>query len=393
MADIKERAKALNGEIVRWRRQVHQNPELGLHTSMTETFVVERLSAMGIDEIRAGVGGHGVAALVRGKKPGKVLGMRADMDALPVKEETGLPFASTVEGRMHACGHDAHVAILLGTAKILAESRDDLAGAVKLIFQPSEEDSEGALAMIRDGVLEDPPLDAIIGLHTGNLWGGLRSGMVGYRHGALMAAADWFTVTFEGRGGHGATPHLTVDPIAMACQAFSAIQAVVSREKSPLAPAVVTVGRIEAGSAPNIIGSTCTMEGTIRSLDPGTRSLLGERVKAVCEGVAQGMRGRADVRLTRGAPALINDQGVTDKLREAAADIVGEGSVAAIAEPTMGGEDMAFFLEKVPGSFFFLPSIPGEGVVHPHHHSKFDLDESVSWIGSAVMAHFALTWQ
>ena len=393
MADIKERAKVLNDQIVQWRRHLHQNPEIGLDTPKTEAFIVERLREMGIDEIRTGVGGHGVAALLRGSRPGKVLGMRADMDALPVKEETGLPFASTTEGRMHACGHDAHVAILLGTAKLLAENRGDLAGAVKLIFQPSEEDSRGALAMIRDGVLEDPPLDALIGLHTGNLWKGPRSGMVGYRYGALMAAADWFTVTFEGKGGHGATPHLAVDPIAMACQAFSAIQTIVSRETNPLAPAVITVGRIDGGSAPNIIGPCCTLKGTIRSLDPETRSLLGERIKTVCEGMAHGMRGRAEVTLTRGAPALINDRKITDGIIEAAAAIVGEDAVAEIAEPTMGGEDMAFFLEKVPGSFFFLPSMPGEGEVYPHHHPKFDLDEGVFWIGSAVMANFALTWQ
>jgi amidohydrolase len=393
MAAIKEKAKALNDQIIQWRRHVHQNPEIGLDTPKTEAFVVERLKEMGVEEIHSGVGGHGVAALIRGRKPGKVLGMRADIDALPVKEETGLPFASMTEGRMHACGHDAHAAIMLGAAKLLTENRDDLAGAVKLIFQPSEEDSRGALAMIRDGVLENPPLDAIIGLHTGNLWKGPRSGMVGYRYGALMAAADWFTVTFEGKGGHGATPHLTVDPIAMSCQAFSALQTIVSRETSPLAPAVVTVGSIDGGSAPNIIGPRCTMKGTIRSLDPETRSLLGERIRAVCGSIAQGMRGHAEVLLNLGAPALINDRKITDGIIEAAAAIVGEEAVAEIAEPTMGGEDMAFFLERVPGSFFFLPSIPGEGEVYPHHHPKFDLDEEVFWIGSAVMANFALTWQ
>ncbi len=392
MTDIKTRARALNGQIVEWRRYFHQNPETGFDTPLTEAFIAERLQEIGADEIRTGVGKHGVTALIRGQKQGKVLGMRADIDALPVREDTGLPFAAQND-RMHACGHDAHAAILLGTAKILAENREEMSGTVKLIFQPSEETSEGAPAMIRDGVMEDPAMDAIIGLHTGNLWKGLSTGMVGYRYGVLMAATDWFTVTFEGKGGHGATPHLTADPIAMACQAYMAIQTIVSREASPLASAVITVGKINGGTAPNVIGPTCTISGTIRSLDPETRAMLSERLKDVCEGIARSMRGRADVQLSFGTPALVNDREITDRLREAAVSIVGEEAVKEIAEPTMGGEDMAFFMEKVPGCFFFLPSMPGGGESFPHHHPKFDLDEDVLWIGAAVMANFAMTWQ
>jgi len=393
MIDVKKRAQALNPQIVEWRREIHRNPEIGFDTPVTENFIVDRLREMGLEDIRKGVGGHGVTALIKGGKSGKVLGIRADIDALPVKEENDLSYASLNEGSMHACGHDAHVAIMLGTARILSENRKDLPGTVKLIFQPSEENAEGALAMIRDGVLENPPMDCIIGLHTGSLWKGLSSGMVGYRYGVLMAAADWFTITFEGKGGHGATPHLTVDPVAMACQAFSAIQMIVSRETSPLSSAIITVGKINGGTAPNVIAPTCTISGIIRSLDPETRAMLSKRIKAICENIAKGMRGRADVQLSFGTPPLINDRGTTDKLKKAAVEIMGEGSVAEVPEPTMAGEDMAFFLEKIPGTFFFLPSLFGEGKDHPHHHPKFDLDEEVFWIGSAVMAHFALTWQ
>ncbi len=392
MTNLKEKALALNGRIVEWRRHIHHNPEIGLQTPETASFIVDRLREMGIEEIQTGVGGNGVTALIRGKKPGKVLGIRADMDALNMKEETGLPFASGND-YMHACGHDAHVAMLLGAAQILVENLDELKGSVKLIFQPSEETAEGAPAMIEDGVLEDPPLDGIIGLHTGNLWKGLKSGMVGYRSGAFMAANDWFSVTFEGKGGHGATPHLTVDPVTMACQAVSAIQVIVSRETRPFDPAVVTIGEIHGGTAPNIIAPACVIKGTLRTLSPETRKQVRERVRAICEGVASGLRGRAEVRFTLGPPPVINDRKMTEKLRQAAVDILGEDAVAEVAEPTMGSEDMAFFLEKVPGTFFFHPSSFDDGTDHPHHHPKFDVNEKVLWIGTAVFADFALSWQ
>ncbi len=392
MSDFKEKAKALNPELVEWRRHIHQNPEVGFETAGTEAFIVKHLREMNIEEIRQGVAGHGVTALIKGDLPGKVLGIRADIDALNMKEDTGLPFASKND-YMHACGHDAHVAMLLGAARILSESRSSLKGSVKLIFQPSEETGDGAPAMIRDGVLENPQLDAIIGLHTGNLWKGCRSGQIGYRFGAFMAGADWFKITFEGKGGHGATPHLAVDPITMVCQAVSAIQMIVSREVSPLSSAIVTVGQINGGTAPNIIAPSCVISGTLRSLDPETRALLRERVKTICEDVAHAMRGKAVVEFTYGPPPLINDRVMTEKLRQAAVGLLGKDCVMEVPEPTMGGEDMAFFLEKVPGTFFFHPSGFGEGKDYPHHHPRFDVNEDVLWVGSAVMSHFALTWQ
>jgi len=392
MTDVKKRAQELNSRITEWRRYLHQHPEIGLDTPGTEAFIVERLKEMGADDIRSGVGGHGVVALIKGQKPGKVLGIRADMDALDMKEKPGKPYAST-NNYMHACGHDAHVAMLLGAAQILVENRENLKGTVKLIFQPGEEGSMGAQAMIDDGALENPPLDGIIGLHTGNLWKGLTPGMVGYRFGALMASSDWFTVTFEGKGGHGATPHLTVDPIVMASQAISALQLIASREVSPFDSAVVTVGKIEGGTAPNIIAPTCTIRGTFRSLDPETRKMLARRISEICENIARGLRGRADMSIDYGTPPLVNDHEMTEKLKKAAAEVLGEDNVAEVPEPTMGGEDMALFLERVPGTFFFHPSAFGEGKDFPHHHPEFDIDESVLWVGTAVMAHFALTWQ
>ena len=392
MQDTTKQARAMNDQIVQWRRALHQIPELGFETPRTEQFILERLSTFGVDEIRHGNGKRGIVALIKGGKPGKVLGIRADYDALNMTEDTGLTFAST-NGNMHACGHDAHAAILLATTKILAENKKDLQGTVKLLFQPSEENGKGAPAMIEDGVLDAPALDGIIGLHTGNLWKGVTAGEAGYRFGAIMAAADWFTVTFNGKGGHGATPHLTVDPVTMACQAVSAMQLIVSRETSPLESGVVTVGTIQGGTMPNIIAPSCTIAGTLRSLSPETRKKLGERVREICEGTAKTLGGTADVSFTYGPPPLINDKAMTEKLKAAMEDVLGADKVREVAEPTMGGEDMAFFQERVPGSFFFLPATFGDGRDYPHHHPKFDLNEEVFWIGAAVMAHFALTWQ
>lgn len=392
MIDVKQEAQKMNDQIVRWRRILHATPELGFDTPATEKFILDELEKIGVDAIRSGDGKRGIVALIKGGKPGKTLGIRADYDALNLTEDTGLPFAAT-NGNMHACGHDGHASMLLGTAKLLTECRDELSGTVKLIFQPSEENGKGAPAMIEDGVLENPAIDSIIGLHAGNLWKGFKPGEAGYRFGAFMAAADWFTVTFEGKGGHGATPHLTVDPVAMACQAVSMLQMIVSRETSPLDSAVVTVGAIQGGTMPNIIAPNCTISGTIRSLSPETRASTRERIRQICENTARALRGTASVSFTYGPPPLINDKEMTEKMKTVMEEIVGENMTHEVEEPTMGGEDMAFFQEKVPGSFFFLPANFGDERDYPHHHPKFDLNEDVFWIGPAIMVRFALSWQ
>ena len=393
MANVKEEALKMNAQLVEWRRRLHAHPELGFETAGTAAFIEERLKEMGVTEIRTGIAKNGVAAVIRGGLPGKVLGMRADIDALPVREETGLPYASTVDGRMHACGHDAHTAMLLGAAKILMAHRDALKGAVKLIFQPSEETAAGALAMIEDGVMENPKVDAFIGLHTGNFWTGVNAGEIGYSNGPLMAAADIFTITITGKGGHGATPHRTIDPIAIGCQIYTTLQTIVSREISPLAPAVLTIGVFQSGSAGNIIPSDCVMKGTLRALSEETRKELQDRIRAISEDVAHAMRGRAAVEFHYGPPATVNAPEMTAKLLRAAGAVVGPDHVREVDEPTMGGEDMAFFLEKAPGVFFFHPSTFGGGRDYPHHHSKFNVNEDVLWTGTGTMAQFALTWQ
>ena len=392
-SNIRDEARALNGRLVAWRRRLHEHPELGFDTQGTVAFIAGQLSSMGAAEIRTGVGRGGLTALIQGERPGGVLGLRADMDALPITEETGLSFASTEEGRMHACGHDAHTAMLLGASELLLRHRAELKGAVKLIFQPAEEIGAGAVAMIRDGALEEPKVDAVAGLHTGNFWTGAEAGEIGYSSGALMASADTFTLTITGTGGHGAQPDRAVDPIAVACQIYTAMQTIVSREVPPAQAAVVTVGTIQAGSAANIIPPGCTMQGTIRALSPKTRKDIQDRVRAIAKGVAEAMRASASVKFTYGPPPVMCDPGMTARLLRAAGEVVGPEHVKPVDAPTMVAEDMAFFMEKVPGVFFWHPSTLGEGRDFPHHHPRFTVNEEVLWTGAGTLAELALTWQ
>ena len=393
MNSILEEAKKLGPEITGWRRHLHGIPELGLETPKTSAYIVEELKKMGVKEIREKVGGWGVTALVKGDLPGKVLAVRADCDALPIQEETGLPFAAT-NGLMHACGHDGHVAMALGAAKLLLAHKKELAGTVKFIFQPAEENVQGAKAMLDDGALKNPQVDALIGLHTGCLWKEIGPGEIGVRYGSLMAAVDRFQITFRGKGGHGATPHLAVDPVTMASTAVLELQTILSRELSPLDPAVLTIGRIAGGRAFNIIADECVLEGTVRTLKPETRAFVEERIRAISERVAEGMRGKATVEYDAGPPALINDVDFTRAFQTFAATVAGADNVKEISEPTMGGEDVAYFLEKVPGTFFVHGGCnPEKGQTWPHHNSKFDLDEETFPLGSALFAGFALTWQ
>ena len=285
------------------------------------------------------------------------------------------------------------MAVLLGTAELLVQCRDELKGSVKLIFQPSEENGFGAIAMIKEGVLEAPKVDAIIGLHTGNLWKGVVAGEIGYRFGSMMAATDWVTVTFNGKGGHGATPHFTVDPISIACQVQTLLQTIVSREVSPTDSAVLSICMIQGGTANNIIAPNCVMRGTLRSLTLESRKHIQDRFTQICEGVAHAMRGSATVEIVGAHPPLINNREITEKLRTGAAAILGGDQVHEIHEPSMGGEDMAAFLEKVPGTFFYLPTTYGDERDFPHHHPKFNLNEDVLWIGAATFVQFPLTWQ
>jgi len=392
---VREAAKAIESRIVGWRREIHRHPELQLETVRTSALVSSALREMGI-EVREGVGGHGVVGLLRGEASRgpsggavRTIALRADMDALPVKEETGLPYASEIPGLMHACGHDGHVAMLLGAAQVLSDMRNEIRGNVKFIFQPGEEGAGGARLMIEDGCLEDPRPDAIIGAHLGSLWN-VGNGQAGFRSGPLMAASDRFEVFVQGMGGHGAAPHASVDPVVVASHMVMALQTIVSREVNPTEPAVVTVGAIQAGTANNIIPDTCLMKGTVRYMKRDLGPFIKRRITEIAESVASGMRAKAKVDYHFGYPPLVNDEDITNRVRASAAKVVGAGNVVP-AGTTMGAEDMSYYLERIPGTFFAIGSgNEAKGIVYPNHHPKFDLDEDVLYLGSAIFAQACL---
>jgi amidohydrolase len=396
---FKKRALEIAGDITAWRRELHRIPETGIHTPNTQAFICAELDKMGIP-YRKDVGGDGctgVVALIEGKQPGsgKVFAVRADCDGLPIVEETGLPFSSTNEN-MHACGHDAHSAIALGTAKIIKENADKLEGRVKILFQPGEEGNPvgpgGAKRMLDDGALENPRPDVIAGLHVGKLGSSLALGAFGFRRESLMACMDRFEIVVKGVGSHGSAPQNSVDPIMIAAQIISAIQTIVSREFSPLVPVVISFGSIHAGSAFNIIPSECKLSGTIRALKNDIRKTLAQRIGEIAKSVAEGMRGSVEYDFNWDGPApVVNNPGVAADF-EKVAETLFPGEVVEMEEPNMGGEDMAFFLDTVPGVFFFFNTCDAEKHKYYHHNSKFDIDDTILWKGSAVMSAMAFQW-
>jgi amidohydrolase len=369
-AQVMEKIKVFRPKLVEMRRHLHQHPELGFQEVNSAKYIAEHLSRLGI-EFKAGIAGTGIAGLIKGKRPGKTIALRADMDALPISEQTGQPYASRNEGVMHACGHDGHMACLLGAATILSQLNGDFAGNIKLIFQPAEEGPGGAKPMIDEGVLEG--VDAIVGCHV---WFDLPVGTIGFKYGAAMACLDAIDVTIIGKGGHGAYPHQTVDSIVVASQVISALQTISSREVSPVEPVVVTIGTISGGQAYNIIADQVTMKGTVRAMSPELRATLPERIERIIANVTKAMRAEYQFKYHFGYPPLINDEAMTGFVENIARKIVGEGKVIRVTQPTMGGEDMAYYLEKVPGTFAWVGmQNRDKGISYPHHTAKFDIDE------------------
>ncbi len=390
MGTTAEAVAGLNEEMVATRRRLHQNPELGFRETETAALVAARLRAIdGVEEIRERVGGTGVTAVIRGARPGPILLCRADIDALPIVEATGALYASTSDGVMHACGHDGHTSILLTVAHVLAARRDQFAGTAFLVFQPAEEILTGAQAMLDDGVLDlvGGPVVATLGLHLAN-W--LPLGTVGVRVGPSFAAVDRFTASITGRGGHGAAPHQAVDPVVTAAEAVLALQRIVARELNPLDRAVLSVCRIDGGSAFNIIPERVELEGTVRTFDPAVRAAIGSKIERVLAGVALAGEARHDLLIEAGPPAVVNSPEMCAIVRAAAVPVVGVENVIE-SDPTMGGDDVALFLEKAPGCYFLVGSSdPARGYDAAHHHPRFNFAEEALSTAATVFADAAL---
>ena len=380
LKNVRLAIRALQPQLVEWRRQIHQKPELGFQEKITAEFIAEKLQNWGIAH-QTGIAQTGIVAIIKGEKPGngKVLAIRADMDALPIQEQNEVPYCSQHDGVMHACGHDGHTAIALGTAYYLNQHRQDFSGTVKIIFQPAEEGPGGAKPMIAAGVLKNPDVDAIIGLH---LWNNLPLGTVGVRAGALMAAVELFRCTIFGKGGHGAIPHQTVDSVVVAAQIVNALQTIVSRNVNPIDSAVVTVGELHAGTAVNVIADTARMGGTVRYFNPDLAGFFKERIQQIIAGICQSHGANYDLDYIHLYPPVINDAGIAALVRSVAEAVI-ETPIGIVPEcQTMGGEDMSFFLQEVPGCYFFLGSAnPEKKLNYPHHHPRFDFDETALPMG------------
>ena len=372
-------------QLIDTRRDLHAHPELAFEETRTASIVAERLRALGL-EPRTGVGRTGVIATVEGGKPGKTVLLRADMDALPIHEENDAPYRSRTAGKMHACGHDCHTSILLGVARQLTAGAASMRGRAKLVFQPAEEVGGGAQSMIDDGALRDPKPDAAFGLHV---WQDLDLGQVGVTPGPMMAAVDDFEVTVAGRGSHAAAPHLGIDPVLCLAHMVTALQSIASREVDPLLSVVVSVTQLTAGSAFNIIPGSATMNGTVRVFDPGLWRELPQRFERVVQGVAQAFQCQATVVYKRYNSPTVNDPGMAAIARAAAVEVVGEANVVGDLR-TMGGEDFSAFLLEVPGCFIAIGSRnESRGLVHGHHHPRFDVDEGCLAIGAEVLLRTA----
>ena len=369
-------------DLVSTRRYLHARPETGFEEIDTSAYIANRLRAAGL-EVHHGLGKTGMVATLKGGKPGRTLAIRADIDGLPIDELTGLDFAST-NGRMHACGHDGHITMALTAAEILAENADQISGNVSFIFQPAEEIVSGALAMIDDGAMEIANADVVIGTH---LWNQMPTGYVGVNQATVFAAADLFKITVRGHGGHGAMPHLTVDPVVAAANIINACQTVVAREISPQAMGVVTFGSVQGGSAGNVIADEIEILGTIRAYTPENYRVISESVPRIVSNVANALRCEAAYTRLSGSPAVINNSQVANWVTGLAMQTIGEDSVGEY-EPISVGDDMAEFMNRVPGTYFILGASK-EGT-EGHHNAKFDFDEACLPIGTEIFVRAAL---
>jgi amidohydrolase len=363
-----EKVQEKQGEFIEWRRRIHSDPELGFKEFRTTEFIRQKLESWGI-ETRPNGDKTGVIGTLKGGLPGKkTIALRCDIDALPITEKTGLPFASKNTGVCHACGHDIHTATLLGTAYMLSQYKNKLAGTVRFIFQPAEETLGGSNSMIENGALDG--VDCILGAHT---WPPVPGGSIGVRKGAMMAASDSFRITVTGKGGHGAHPEQCIDPVVVGAYIITALQTIVSRRVAPLDSVVITVGHLTAGTAFNVIPNECVLEGTVRSQDPETRKKLAEWITNVAEHTAAGMYAEAKVEYKLGVPPTVSTDSLVDTISEAVSELLGPDHLVQLAKPSMGSEDFAYYLEKVPGAFFRLGTSDERPTSHGALHNAATL--------------------
>jgi hippurate hydrolase len=381
---IVNRVADLHAEITAWRRDIHANPELLYDVHRTAASVADKLKTFGCDEVVAGIGRTGVVGVIRGRKAGgKVVGLRADMDALPIEEATNLAYKSTVPGKMHACGHDGHTAMLLGAAKYLADTRN-FAGTAVVIFQPAEEGGAGARAMLRDGLLDRFGIQEVFGMHN---YPGMPVGEFAIRSGPMMASTDSIAINLEGKGGHAAWPHLGVDTVLVGAQIVNQIQSIVARNVDPLEAAVISICVFQAGQTDNVIPQHAKLRGTIRSLSHQVREFLQKRLREVVEGTAQLYGAKADVTFSTGYPVLVNEEGRTAFAAAVADEIAGKDKVNRDVPPLMGAEDFAYMLQERPGAFIYL----GNGDSAMLHHPAYDFNDEAIPVGTSYWVRLAET--
>lgn len=381
--DILSKAAALKEDIISWRRHLHQNPELSFEEVETVRFVKEKLEQLNFD-IEYPIAKTGLVATLKGESEGPTVALRADMDALPIQEESNIPYKSSVDGVGHLCGHDAHTAILLGAAHILSQNPLKK-GNIKLLFQPAEEGYGGAEVMVNEGALQSPHVDVIAGLHVHPT---VKTGETSITEGYATACADSFDIKIIGKGGHAAHPHLSIDPIAIASTVIASLQQVVSRNVDPLENIVLTIGKINGGFARNVIAPEVTLEGTVRLLNPNLRPLVKEKMDEYLKGITEGMGGSYEFTYTDGIPSVYNEPTLIPELQHSIDKILGENQLLKV-KPSMGGEDFSYYTNEIPGVFFRLGTNGGVETSYPNHHPKFNVDEDALPYGSAILAQFA----
>ena len=381
---VLNRIAEFHDEMTAWRQDFHRHPELAYEEVRTSGIVAEKLREFGCDEVVTGIAKTGVVGVIRGQEPGDGIGFRADMDALPILEETGLGHASTVPGKMHACGHDGHTTMLLGAAKYLAETRN-FAGTAYVIFQPAEENFGGGDAMVKEGLFERFPMKRVFGIHN---WPSLPAGQFAWKVGPIMAAVANITITVTGKGAHGAMPHNGNDPIVIAAQIVSALQSIVARNVEPVEAGVVTIAHITGGHTFNVIPEVVRMQGTARWFKPEIGDLLERKVREIAGGIAAAFGASAEVDFQRAYPATVNEAESTRLAARAAAAVVGEGRVIEVEKPTMGGEDFSFMLNVKDGSYLFLGG--GRTGHDPNvHHPLYDFNDEILPVGASYFATLA----